>query len=137
MSYQPLFASVLIHRRHLIGPFSVRPVQALIEETKDLATNLLAASLVVAHNTLGGGEHDVPELTGWQKVGNPLLGVPSLEVEARGDHTTLVEAAVELNHNLLGSVVVHDLELTDVAVLLHDLQGLNSIVEHRHTHHGF
>merc|ERR1712006_32898 len=86
MSYQPLFASVLIHRRHLIGPFSVRPVQALIEETKDLATNLLAASLVVAHNTLGGGEHDVPELTGWQKVGNPLSASPAWKSK-RGEIT--------------------------------------------------
>jgi len=37
------------------------------------------------------------------------------DIEARGDNTTLVETTVELDNNLLGAVVVDNLELTNVA----------------------
>jgi len=37
------------------------------------------------------------------------------DIEARGDNTTLVETTVELDNNLLGTVVVDDLELANVA----------------------
>merc|ERR1712070_983914 len=65
----------------------------LVEETEDLASNLLATGLVVAHDALGGGEHNMAELTGWQKIGDPLLGIPSSEIKARRDDTTLVDPA--------------------------------------------
>merc|ERR1712022_59519 len=113
----------------------------------------------VVHDALGGGEHHVAELTGGQQVGDPLLSVLVAKVKARGDHAALVKATVELHHDLLGAVVVDDLELANVAVLLHDLQeldddlgagadqhlaltaplsvgnALESVVEHGHTHH--
>ena len=47
----------------------------LIEETKDLASNALAASFLMSHDSLGGGEDDVSELAGREQIGNPLLGI--------------------------------------------------------------
>ena len=38
-----------------------------------------------------------------------------LEIETRGDDTTLVEATDELNDNLLGAVIIDNLEVSDVA----------------------
>lgn len=63
----------------------------LVEETENLSGNVLASSLFVVHDTSGGGEDDVSELTGWQKLDNPLLEVLNLDVVSWGDNTGLVK----------------------------------------------
>lgn len=87
----------------------------LVEETDDLASNVLAAGLLVVHDTGRGGQDDVAELTGGQQLDNPLLEVAELDVVAGGDDTGLVEAAVELDNDLARAVVVNLLELANVA----------------------
>lgn len=68
----------------------------LVEEAKDLSGNVLASSLLVVHDTSGGGEDDVSELTGWQKLDNPLLEILNLDVVSWGDNTGLVKTVPEL-----------------------------------------
>jgi nitrogen regulatory protein PII len=55
---------------------------------------VLATSLLVVHDTGRGGEHDVAELTRGKQLDNPLLQVTELDVVARADDTSLVEAIV-------------------------------------------
>jgi hypothetical protein len=86
------------HQRHAI------PVKArtflnsflgtlhLVEEAEELAGNVLAASLLVVHDTGGGGQDDVTELTGGKELSGPLLEVTELDGVAGVDDTTLVEA---------------------------------------------
>lgn len=69
----------------------------------------------MVHDSSGGGQDDVAELTGGQQLDNPLLEVTELDVVAGGDDTSLVETAVQLNDDLTGAVVVDLLELSDVA----------------------
>lgn len=57
----------------------------LVEETDDLASNVLAASLLVVHDTSRGGKDDVTELTGREELGNPLLDISETHVVAGGD----------------------------------------------------
>ena len=45
----------------------------------------------------------------------PRLDLVNLDVESRGDNSGLVESTVQLNDDLAGSVVIDDLEVTDVA----------------------
>jgi hypothetical protein len=87
----------------------------LVEETDDLAGNVLAAGLLVVHDASGGGQDDVTELTGGQQLDNPLLEVTETDVVAGGDDTGLVETAVQLDDDLAGAVVIDLLELSDVA----------------------
>lgn len=68
----------------------------LVEETDDLSSNVLATSLLVVHDTGRGGEDDVSELTRGEEFDNPLLEVTELDVVARGDDTSLVEAVPSL-----------------------------------------
>ena len=75
------------------------------------------------------------ELTGREEVGRPLVVAVERDVEARGNHAALVDAAVEVHHNLAAAVVVHDLELANVAVLLHDLQELHDDARGRAQEH--
>jgi hypothetical protein len=102
------------------------PERKLVEETKDLATGLAATSLVVVHDTSGGGEDDVTELTSREDVGDPLLDIIEGNIEAGGDNTALVDATVEVDNDLAGALVIDDLELVDVAVLLHNLKELDN-----------
>ena len=67
----------------------------------------------------------IPELSTWQQVVDPLLHLWKLDVESRADDTALVQATIELDDNLAGTVVVDDLELGNVAMLLHDLEELD------------
>ena len=88
----------------------------LVEETDDLAGDVLSASLLVIHNTGRGGENDVAELTRWEQLDNPLLEVTESDVVAGRDDTGLVETAVELDNDLAVAVVINLLELADVAL---------------------
>jgi hypothetical protein len=96
---------------------------------------VLAASLLVVHDTSGGGQDDVTELAGGKELGSPLLHVTELDGVAGVDDTTLVETkqnirmmkqktekkccenlpAVQLDDNLAGAVVIDLLELANVA----------------------
>eukprot|EP00619_Florenciella_sp_RCC1007_P012524 CAMPEP_0205920004 /NCGR_PEP_ID=MMETSP1325-20131115/10802_1 /ASSEMBLY_ACC=CAM_ASM_000708 /TAXON_ID=236786 /ORGANISM="Florenciella sp., Strain RCC1007" /LENGTH=150 /DNA_ID=CAMNT_0053287655 /DNA_START=136 /DNA_END=586 /DNA_ORIENTATION=- len=107
----------------------------LVEEAEDLATGLLPAALLVVHDAVGGGKHHVAELPAREEVGDPVLDLVVLAVETRRDHTALVDAAGELHHDLTPSVVVHNGELANVTVLLHDLQELHDHLRARADEH--
>lgn len=76
---------------------------------------MLATSLLVVHDTSGGGQDDVTELTRGQQLGRPGLEVTELDGVAGVDDTALVETAVQLDDDLAGAVVVNFLELANVA----------------------
>ena len=69
----------------------------------------------MVHDTGGGSQDNVAELTGRQQLGDPLLEVGEADVVAGRDDTGLVEAAVELNNDLARAVVIDLLELANVA----------------------
>jgi len=75
--------------------------------------------LDVIHDTGGGGDHDVAELTRGKDVADPLIEAVEGNIEARRDNTALVDAAKEGDNDLAVAVIVDNLVLTDVAVLLH------------------
>ena len=52
------------------------------------------------HNTVGGGENKETHVAGRQQLLLPALEVGKLEIEARADDTTLVQATAELNNDL-------------------------------------
>ena len=87
----------------------------LIEETKDLATSVLATSFFVIHNTSRGGQDQVTKLTGRKQVGSPLFEILQLDVEARRNDTALVQATVQLDNNLARTMIINLLEFTNVA----------------------
>jgi hypothetical protein len=91
------------------------PSRRLVEETNNLASDVLAAGLLVVHDTSGGGQDNVTELTGRQQLGDPVLEVVELDVVAGRDDTSLVETAVQLDNDLAGAVIIDLLEGTDVA----------------------
>jgi hypothetical protein len=67
---------------------------------------VLATGLLVVHDTGGGGEDDVSELTRWEELDNPLLEFTKADVVSWGDDTGLVET-------VLGSARVHRIPQTE------------------------
>lgn len=55
---------------------------------------MLATGLLVVHDTGGGGEDDVTELTRWEELDDPLLEIAETDVVSWGDDTGLVEAVL-------------------------------------------
>jgi hypothetical protein len=116
LSSSPSFELPIIDTRLMILQTPSRVFYDLVEETDDLAGNVLAAGLLVVHDTSGGGKDDVTELTGWQKLDNPLLKIGKTDVVSWGDDTGLVETAVKLDDDLAGAVVIDLLELANVTL---------------------
>ena len=96
-----------------------------VEESEDLATDVVVSGLNVVHDALVGGEDDVAELSGGQNLVDELLEVLELEVESGGDHAALVKSSVEVDDDLAVSGIIDHLECVDVTVLLHHAQELN------------
>jgi hypothetical protein len=65
----------------------------------------------------------VTELTGRQQGYDPLLDLVDGDVEPWGDDAALVEAAIQLDHDLLRAVVVDDLEFANVALITSRIEG--------------
>ena len=57
---------------------------------------MLAAGLLVIHDTSGGGQDDVAELTRGEELGSPLLEVTELDGVAGVDDTALVETEMTI-----------------------------------------
>jgi len=97
----------------------------LEEESDNLATGVLATGLLVGHETVSGGQDQVSELTGREDIGSELFDLSQGHIETRGDDSALVQSADEVDDDLSGTVVIDDLEITDVLVLLHAGQELH------------
>jgi hypothetical protein len=90
----------------------------LVEESQNLASDMLSPCLLVVHDTRRCSQDNMTELTRRQKVDDPLLQVRELDVIAWRDDTTLVEAAVKLDDDLAVAMVVNFFELANVACAL-------------------
>lgn len=88
---------------------------SLVKEAQDLSSSLFASRLLVCHDTISGRDEDVSELTRRQQVHHPLLDLTDFDVESGRDDTALVDASGQFNHDLAGSVVINDLEFTNVS----------------------
>lgn len=82
-------------------------------------------SLDVVNDTLGGGQDDVAEQTGWEESVGILLDVRDLEVETWRDNGALVQTADQVDDGSVASSVVDNGEIADVVGLLHLVQELN------------
>lgn len=86
---------------------------------------MLGDGLMMVHDTVGGGQDDVAKLPGGQDLIAPVLNLVDWDIESRRNDSALVNPSEQLNNDLSGSVVIDDLELSDVSLLLHDLEELD------------
>ena len=67
-------------------------ISSLVEESNDLPRNMFPSSLLVIHDPRRCRENNVSELTGGQKLDNPLLEISQAHVVSRRDDASLVQA---------------------------------------------
>merc|ERR1719401_130690 len=96
------------------------------KEANNLATRVLPASFLVVHDAIWCGEDNMAELTRRQEVACNLFNTTKLNIEPRGDDPAFVDASNQLNDNLARPMVVHDFQITNVTMLLHNLQKLDN-----------
>lgn len=73
------------------------PRAALVEETQDLAGDVLPSGGVVVHDAGGRGQDDVAELTGGEELRDPFLEIGDLDVVSGADDAALVEAETAMS----------------------------------------
>ena len=93
---------------------------SLVEETQDLTTGLFTAGLLVRHDAVRCGDDDVTELTTGQQVDDPLFDLSIFYIKSGADYAALVQPSCKLNDNLVGSVVINNLELPNVSCAVID-----------------
>jgi hypothetical protein len=98
---------------------------SLVEETKYLSSSLFALGFLVRHDSIGCGDEDASELTRGQQVDHPLFNLFVIDIKPRRDDSTLVETTIELDDNLVGTVIVYNFEFSNVSLLLHLPQELD------------
>ncbi len=77
------------------------------------------------HDSYTSSQDDVSELTRGQQVLDPLLHLRSLNIKPRADNSAFIDTSIQLHHDLSGTVIIDDFKLTNVSVLLHDLEELH------------
>ena len=65
------------------------------------------------------------ELSGWKDLVGPVFNLVDWNIESWGNDSAFVNSSKELNNYLSGSVVVDDLEFSDVSFLLHNFEELD------------
>eukprot|EP00359_Climacostomum_virens_P005174 CAMPEP_0204899802 /NCGR_PEP_ID=MMETSP1397-20131031/2062_1 /ASSEMBLY_ACC=CAM_ASM_000891 /TAXON_ID=49980 /ORGANISM="Climacostomum Climacostomum virens, Strain Stock W-24" /LENGTH=134 /DNA_ID=CAMNT_0052067803 /DNA_START=516 /DNA_END=916 /DNA_ORIENTATION=- len=84
-----------------------------------------STSLFVVHDAVVSCKHHVPELSAWEKLANDVLELRKLNIVSRADHSAFVEATNQVDDDFVVSVIVDDLELSNVAMFLHQLEETN------------
>ena len=107
------------------------------EVPEDLPSDVLSLGFLVVHDPVGRSQNDVAELSGRQDVIDELFEILYLQVVSRRNDSALVQSPNQLNNDLASSLVIHNRELTDVALqsrlnkkgiitmLLHNSKELN------------
>lgn len=97
----------------------------LEEETQNFTTQMFSSGFFVIHDTAGGGQDNIAELTRGQQVVGPLFNVIDGHIETGRDDAALVQATGEVDNNLAGTVIIDNFEFTNVAMFHHNSQELD------------
>jgi hypothetical protein len=89
-------------------------VYPLIKESQYFASSSFAPRLFVGQNSIRGRNQNVTKLTTGQQIDDPLFKFTVFDIETRRNYTALVETSRQLNDNFVGSVIINDLEFTNV-----------------------
>eukprot|EP01053_Blabericola_migrator_P002585 Blabericola_migrator_1__2584@NODE_172_length_12094_cov_159_438181_g149_i0_p9_GENE_NODE_172_length_12094_cov_159_438181_g149_i0NODE_172_length_12094_cov_159_438181_g149_i0_p9_ORF_typecomplete_len180_score28_21_NODE_172_length_12094_cov_159_438181_g149_i054525991 len=104
----------IYERVSLDGSF-VRTRNFSEEEPKNLATSVPSLSLLMIHDAVGGGQHNMAELSRWKKVRSDLFKFLDWHIITRGDDRALVQATQKIDHNLAIPLVIDNLKLSNIA----------------------
>jgi len=104
---------------------SAANVRRSVEVAKDFASNMLSHGLIVIHDALVGSHDNDTELSWGEDSVGELAELFNSDVEARWNDTAFVETTSQVHDDLAGASIIDNLELTDVAVLLHDFEELD------------
>jgi len=104
----------------------------LVHIAKEFSTNVLATGLLVVEDARRGGLKGGKNEDGFQRIRmytykdnnsetssgeeqvDPRLDLRVLNIKARGDNTSLVEAAIQLDDDFVGTMVINNFKFADI-----------------------
>lgn len=98
---------------------------SLKKETHDFSSSVLALGFVMSHHSVWRRDHEVPELPRRQDILTQLHDPAHGDIKSRGNDTTLVDAPYEVDNNFSCTMIIYDFKVTNVLVLLHELEELD------------
>jgi hypothetical protein len=66
------------------------------------------------------------ELSGWEDTIGPFFKVIKGQIITRTDNSTFIDSTYEFNNNFFRSMIINDLEFSNVSVDLHNFKELNN-----------
>ena len=75
---------------------------------------MLLTCFLMVHDARRCCKNNVSELTRWEVIGGVLVEFSNTDVETRADDGALVETSSEVDNNLASTMVIDDLEFSDV-----------------------
>ena len=97
----------------------------LEEKSQNFATKMLSSSLFVIHDSSRCGHDNITKLSGGQKIVGPLFDFFDTNVKSGGNNSNFVESAGQIDNNFASTMVIHNFEFADVAMLHHHFQKSN------------
>merc|ERR1719328_355144 len=83
---------------------------------------MLSSGFFVVHDASRGGEDNISELSTWQQVCGPLFDISNCNIKSGRDNSAFVESSSQVDDNFSSSVVIDNLELSDVTMFHHHSQ---------------
>ena len=80
---------------------------------------------MMIHDTISSGENDMSELSRRKDLVAPIFNLIDWDVESWRDDSTFINSSKELDYDFSGSVIVDDLEFSNVSFLLHNFKELD------------
>jgi hypothetical protein len=105
------YTCCLVEKSENLKPISTTPPK----KKHYLSSSSLPPGLFVVHNSKRSGQHNVTELTRGQEVGSPSLDTIKRYIKTRADAASFVDASKQVDNNFTGTMVINNLELTNVA----------------------
>ena len=81
--------------------------------------------LMMVHNSESSRQHQVPELSRGQDHITPSFDVSERYVKSGGNDSAFIDPSQQLDHYFAATMIVDDLELSNVPSLLHEFQEFN------------
>lgn len=94
----------------------------LIKVSENFASRMLSNSLLMIENAIRRRQDEVTKLSRRQDIIRPSLNVRQLQIESRRDDAALVDSTIEIDDNFPRSLVIDQFKVTNVSMLLHDLE---------------
>lgn len=84
--------------------------------------SMIPETRLVSKNTVGSGQDNVTKLSGRQNLAGPFFQILQSDIKSWGNDSAFVKSTQQLDDDLIASMVINELEFSNVSISLHESQ---------------